>query len=48
MKVDTVDFSAIKSVELSFPEIRSATGYTEEFDMYFDNLYLDGTIWNGG
>ena len=44
MKVETMDFSAVRSVELSFPEIRSATGYTEEFDMYFDNLYLDGNV----
>lgn len=44
MKVKSFDFANIQAIEFSFPEIRSATGYNQEFDMYFDNLYIDCNI----
>ena len=44
MKVEAFDFANIQAIELSFPEIRTATGYEQEFDMYFDNLYIDSNI----
>lgn len=36
-----IDLTKIRSVDICFPDIRKDTGYTEPFDLYFDNLFVE-------
>lgn len=44
MNTGAIDFANIAAVEIGLPEIRSNTGYTEAFDLYIDNLFIENEI----
>ncbi len=44
MNVGAIDFANIAAIEIGLPEIRSNTGYTEAFDLYIDNLFVENDI----
>ena len=44
LKVQSIDFSNVAKIQIVFPEIRQASGFTQAFDIYFDNLYFDMEI----
>jgi len=44
LKVQSIDFANVAKIQIIFPEIRQANGFTQAFDIYFDNMYFDTEI----